>query len=185
MVKTAHVMVLLLGFALFVGLLWIWRTAAITAQTDCDVDCVNDKVIALNKRITILEKKVGVGKKTGSYKESFIAISSGTVEGASDWTKVGGSDFWLDLSLYGEVSEVTMQGWIDNGSGQVRLYDSTNNRVVDYSQVSVKNDSGNSTSFYTKAISIWRGQNQYYLQVRGNGSNKVALSGVKLRILSR
>ena len=185
MVKTAHVVVLLLAFGLFVGFLWTWRTMVITAQTDCDVDCVNDKVIALNKRIANLEKRVGVNKKTGNYKESFIVVSSGTVEGASDWTKVSGSDFWLDLGLYGDVGEVTMQGWIDNGSGQVRLYDSTNNRVVDYSQVSVKNDAGNSTSFYTKAISIWRGQNQYYLQTRGNGNTRVVLSGVKLKILSR
>lgn len=185
MVKTVHALLVFLGFFIYVGVLWNLRTVVVTAQTDCDVDCLNDKIVALTKRVVTLEKKTGTAKKTGTFKENFVAIGSATVDGANDWTKVSGSDFWLDLSLYGEVSEVTMQGWIDNGSGRVRLYDSTNSRVVDFSEISVKNDSSNSTSFYTKAVSIWRGQNQYYLQVRGNGNTRVELSGVKLKVLSR
>lgn len=185
MVRTAHVLMLL--FLVFLSSLFLltFQNRWIMAQTACDVDCLNDKITALTKRVVALEKKTGMTKKTGTYKESFVSVSSGSVSDAWDWKKVDGTDFSLDLSLYGEVSEVTMQGWIDNGSGLVRLYDSTNNRAVDYSEISVKNTTGAAASFYTKPLVIWRGQNAYYLQARANSGSKVSLSGVKLRILSR
>jgi len=132
-----------------------------------------------------LEKKTGVTKKTGTYKENFVSISSGSVSDAWDWKKIDGTDISLDLSLYGDVSEVTMQGWIDNGSGLIRLYDSTNGRVVDFSEASVKNTTGTAASFYTKPLAIWRGHNAYYLQARANSGSKVSVSGIKLKILSR
>lgn len=185
MARTAHVLMLLFLIFLSVLFLLTFQNKWILAQSSCDVDCLNDKITALTKRVVALEKKTGVTKKTGAYKENFVSVSAGSVTGAWDWKKVEGTDFWLDLSLYGEVSEVILQGWIDGGSGLVRLYDSTNNRVVDYSEVNVKNSSGEASSFYTKPLAIWRGQNLYYLQTRGNASDRVSLSGVKLKILSR
>jgi hypothetical protein len=185
MARTAHVLMLLFLVFLSIMLLLTFQNRWILAQTACDVDCLNDKITALTKRVVALEKKTGVTKKTGAYKEGFVSISSGSVSDAWDWKKVDGTDFWFDQSLYGEVSEVTMQGWIDNGSGQVRLYDSTNSRVVDYSEVNIKNTKGEAASFYTKPLAIWRGQNAYYLQARGNTDGRVSLSGVKLKILSR
>jgi hypothetical protein len=177
----------MLLFLVFLSVMFLltFQNRSILAQSACDVDCLNDKITALSKRVVALEKKTGVTKKTGAYKESFVAVSSGSVSDAWDWKKVEGTDFSFDLSLYGEVSEVTMQGWIDNGSGQVRLYDSTNSRAVDYSEASVKNTKGDAASFYTKPLAIWRGQNAYYLQGRVNSGSLVSLSGVKLRILSR
>lgn len=185
MTRTAHVLMLLFLIFLSVMFLLTFQNKWIMAQTACDIDCLNDKITALTKRIVALEKKTGVTKKTGAYKENFVTINSGSTTDAWDWKKVEGSDFWLDQSLYGEVSEVTMQGWIDNGSGQVRLYDSTNNRAVDYSEMKITSSTGVAASFYTKPLAIWRGQNAYYLQVRANSGSKVSLSGVKLKILSR
>lgn len=185
MTRTAHVLMLLFLVFLSVMFLLTFQNRWILAQTECDVDCLNDKITALTKRVVALEKKTGVAKKTGSYKESFVSISAGSVSNAWDWKKVDGTDFWFDQSLYGEVGEVTMQGWIDGGSGQVRLYDSTNSRVVDYSEVNIKSSTGEAASFYTKPLAIWRGQNAYYLQAKANSGSKVSLSGVKLKILSR
>lgn len=163
----------------------------VSAQTDCDLDCLGDKMAALTRRVTALEKSVGVGgvspKKavaptTKKAKESFLAIAGGIAVGG-DWTKLPGTDFWFDQSLYGEVMTVTLEGWVDNGSGQVRLYDATNNRGVDGSEVAV-NASGKA-SFYSQPLAIWRGQNQYYIQIKNVNLVAVAVSSPRLRIISK
>ncbi|HCX25256.1 TPA: hypothetical protein DHT69_00210, partial [Candidatus Collierbacteria bacterium] len=100
----------------------------------------------------------------------------------SDWTKISGTDFSFDAALYGGSVEVSWQGWIENGKGSVRLYDSTNHRAVDSSELSV--DSGVRSSFYSKPISIWRGQNQYYLEGK-NPWGEMTVSGPRLRIVTR
>ncbi|MEK7064370.1 MAG: hypothetical protein AAB973_02050 [Patescibacteria group bacterium] len=155
----------------------------VSAQTDCDLDCLGDKVAALTRRVAALEKSTGktttVAKKA---KESFLQISGGGGVGG-DWTKVEGTNFWFDQGLYGEVTSVTWQGWVDNGSGQVRLYDATNNRGVDGSEVSV-NASGKA-SFYSQPLAIWRGQNQYYIQIKNVNLVTVTVSSPRLRIVSK
>ena len=84
--------------------------AKVSAQTDCDLDCLGDKVAALTRRVAALEKSTGktttVAKKA---KESFLQISGGSAVGG-DWTKVPGTEFWFDQSLYGEVTVVTWGG---------------------------------------------------------------------------
>ena len=167
-------------FSVFIfGLSW----QNVSAQTDCDLDCLGDKVAALTRRVAALEKSTGktttVAKKA---KESFLQISGGGGVGG-DWTKVEGTNFWFDQGLYGEVTSVTWQGWVDNGSGQVRLYDATNNRGVDGSEVSV-NASGKA-SFYSQPLAIWRGQNQYYIQIKNVNLVTVTVSSPRLRIVSR
>lgn len=163
----------------------------VSAQTDCDLDCLGDKVTALTRRVAALEKSVGIGgvspKKaaaptTKKAKEAFLAIAGGSAVGG-DWTKLSGTDFWFDQSLYGEVTSVTWQGWVDNGSGQVRLYDATNNRGVDGSEA-VVNASGKA-SFYSQPLAIWRGQNQYYIQIKNVNLTAVTISSPRLRILSK
>lgn len=171
----------------------------VSAQTDCDLDCLGDKVAALTRRVAALEKSIGIGgvsskkaaapatKKaptlqSGQAKESFLQIAGGSAVGG-DWTKLPGTDFWFDQSLYGEVTSVTWQGWVDNGSGQVRLYDATNNRGVDGSEAAV-NASGKA-SFYSQPLAIWRGQNQYYVQIKNVNLVTVVVSSPRLRIVSK
>ncbi|MFZ2202459.1 MAG: hypothetical protein WAV56_03615 [Microgenomates group bacterium] len=162
----------------------------VSAQTDCDLDCLADKVAALTRRVAALEKSTGIGgvtKKTATAvkkktKESFLQISGGSAVGG-DWTKVEGTNFWFDQSLYGEVTAVTLEGWVDNGSGQVRLYDATNNRGVDGSEVAVS--ASGKASFYSQPLAIWRGQNQYYIQIKNVNLVTVVVSSPRLRIVSK
>jgi len=163
------------------------NTGAIRAQTLCDLDCLSNKIDALNKRVTALElaaipRRATAAPTKAAARTTYVAISGGNVATASDWTKVDGSDFWLDLSLYGNVSQVTWEGWIDSGNGQARLYDATNNRVVDGSQITIT--SNTRASFYSKPLSIWRGQNKYYVELKSLVAGQASISTPRLRIVT-
>lgn len=182
--RTAHVGALCLCVFLSMIFLGIWETGKIRAQTSCDVDCLNTKLEALTKRVVALESKTATSKvsATGKTKETFVNISGGSMV-ADDWTKLSGSEFWFDQSLYGNVTEVTWQGWIDNGVGMARLYDATNNRAVDGSEVTVTGEGR--SSFYSRALSIWRGQNMYYIQLKSQVAGVVVISSPRLRVVTK
>lgn len=187
--RTAHIAALCFLVAISMVFLGVWQTGLTRAQNACDLDCLSNKIEALNKRVFALEQKSGLVKstlvgsaKTTKLKETFVNLSGGNMV-ASDWTKLVGTEFWLDTGLYGSVVTVSWQGWIDNGQGQARLYDATNNRAVDGSEVNVAGDGR--TSFYSSAMAIWRGQNQYYIQVKSLQSGVVVISSPRLRILSK
>ncbi|MBI3954736.1 hypothetical protein HY333_01695 [Candidatus Collierbacteria bacterium] len=155
------------------------------AQTACDVDCLSAKIEALTKRVSVLEKQVNA-KKTiltnAKQKEYFVSLSGGE-SNSGDWTSLSSSEFWFDLNLYAGVTQVTWEGWMENGYGLARLYDSTNFRAVDGSEVKLV--SGVKTSFYSKPLSIWRGQNRYFIQVRSLNGTEVKISSARLKILSQ
>lgn len=184
--KTAHVAVLCLLVSVSTVFMGIWNTGAIRAQSECDLECLSKKIDALNKRVTALELSLikpttkATPAKAAVARETYVAISGGSVQ-AGDWEKLSGSEFWLDLTLYGNVVEVTWQGWIENGTGLARLYDATNNRAVDGSEISVS--SLTRASFYSEPLSIWRGQNQYYVQLKSLTSQKVIISTPRLKIV--
>jgi len=158
------------------------------AQITCDIDCLSGKIAVLTRRVTALERSLGVGggpkftTKAGTTKENFKDIGGGTASGI-DWTRVSGTDFSFDQTLYGNIDNVTWQGWMENGTGSVRLFDSTNGRGVDGSETTLSSSSR--ASFYSSALTIWRGQNQYYVQVKSATGGSVTVSGVRLRIISK
>jgi hypothetical protein len=144
---------------------------------------LEQRLSSLESRVLILERNTGLIKprSTGQLKEQFLQLTGGSIV-SSEWLKIPGSEFELDASLYGGSVEVSWQGWMDNGKGSVRIYDDTNHRVVDNSELSV--DSGVMSSFYSKPISIWRGLNHYYLEGK-NPWGEMTVSSPRLRILSR
>lgn len=177
----------IVGIALFTSVVIFGLTKEkVSAQTDCDLDCLADKVVALTKRVAALEKASGTGTNskttTTKAKESFLQLTGGSAAG-TDWTKIEGSGVYFDQSLYGNVSAVTWQGWMDNGYGRARLYDETNGRGVDGSEVDVK--SSVRASFYSAPMAIWRGQNKYYIQVKSDTGGSVTISSPRIRIVTR
>ena len=182
--RTVHVAVLCLLVIGSMILLGTRKVELTLAQTVCDIDCLSEKVNGLTKRVAALEKKLAPAKTSGLDKarETFVTINGGS-QNVAEWTKLPGSEFWFDQSLYGNVTAVTWQGWIEEGFGQARLYDSSNNRAVDGSEVSV---SGNvRASFYSKPLSIWRGQNLYYIQLKNPNIGAVTISTPRLRVVAK
>lgn len=144
---------------------------------------IEERVIALESRVLTLERNTGLvkPKTTGKLKEQFVVLTGGSVN-SNEWTKMAGTDFTFDASLYGSSVEVSWQGWIERGYGSVRLYDATNHRAVDNSEISV--DSGVRSSFYSKPVSIWRGQNTYYIEGK-NPLGEMTLASPRLKIVTR
>jgi hypothetical protein len=140
---------------------------------------LEERVKSLENRVYVLEKNAGlIGTTAKKATESYVSIPGGNIS-SFDWSKIDGTDFSLDAALYGKTVEISWQGWLD-GAGAVRLYDSTNHRAVDFSEFASSNSG--KKSFYTKVMSIWRGQNQYY--VEGKTINGVVtLSAPRLKIV--
>ncbi len=142
---------------------------------------IEERVKSLENRVYVLEKNAGlISTATKKTSESFVSLAGGDIANF-DWTKIEGTDFSFDTSLYGKTVEVSWQGWLE-GAGSVRVYDSTNHRAVDFSEYS--SSSSVKKSFYTKVMSIWRGQNQYYIEGKTVGG-LVSLSAPRLKIVSK
>lgn len=152
--------------------------SVLSATTDKTVE---QRLASLENRVYVLEKNAGLIKTSslGKTKEYFVSLTGGSVE-SYDWVALSGSEFVLDTGLYGANVEVSWQGWMDGGSGMARVYDLTNKRVVDFSEVTLKNPS--KSSFYSKPMMIWRGQNQYRIEVKSL-SGPVTISSARLKIL--
>lgn len=142
------------------------------------------RLSSLERRVSNLEKYTGIVKTTasGPARESYVSLMGGTVMADNNWTKIPGTDFVFDQSLFGNVISVSWQGWINSGYGSVRIYDNTNHRVVDNSEVTVA--SGEKASFYSKPLSIWRGQNQYWIEAKGV-AGEVDLSQPSLKLVTK
>lgn len=148
---------------------------------------VEERVAALERRVAVLEKRSGTTAKKGTTEQiSFFRLTDGSATGI-DWTPVTGSEFWLSQELYGNVKQISWEGWLSvtdgNGVAMARLYDITNNRAVDFSEVRV--GGGTKASFYSQALAIWRGQNQYRIEVKSSTGYAVAISEARLRIVTQ
>ncbi len=151
--------------------------AATTTKT------LEERVASLESRVLTLERNAGLvkPKSTGKIKEQFVQLAGGSINTVS-WEKIQGTEFSFDAALYGTYVEVSWEGWIDNGNGSVRIYDDTNHRAVDNSEISV--DSGVKSSFYSKPMSIWRGLNQYHIEGK-NPLGMLTISSPRLKIVTR
>ncbi len=171
----------------------------------CDTDCINEIVEAKIKALpspTVQVTEKEVNKKDLSVPTSttnsrqptptpvsrveYVGLSEGSASMTADWINLT-SGKWLDTSLYGQLVSANWQGWVEipGGSGTVwiRLYDATNARAVDGSEVSVTDTVR--TSFYSGNISLWRGQNQYFIQVKSTGGGMVTVDGAKIKLVVR
>ena len=179
---------LVVGLILVVSVVVGWREWTLSLEAKPDVlaavttKTLEDRVASLESRVSVLEKRAGIGVSvTKKATTSYVALTGGDISG-SDWSAIPGTNFTFDSALYGNIIEVSWQGWLEGGPAAVRLYDATNNRAVDFSDFITTNDG--KVSFYTKALSIWRGQNLYYIQGKTYGGT-ASLTLPQLRIIVR
>lgn len=174
------IIVLVLGFS-FWQVSRIGKVGSPAVLSSTSTKTVEERLASLESRVYTLEKNAGLVASTSiKASESFVALTGGSIS-SFEWTKISGTDFTFDASLYGKTVEVSWQGWI-SGAASVRLYDSTNHRAVDFSEFTSATDG--SKSFYTKTMAIWRGQNQYYIEGKISGG-MVTLSSPRLKVLAK
>jgi hypothetical protein len=169
---------------------------------ECDKECVSriidEKIAELVSEYDLATKKevktalkttnTPVAKSTPKpTSEKFVRVSGGEGQGEG-WMRLGETVFWLDTALYGELVEASWQGWLTSSGGSldgwVRLFDASNGRAVDGSETRVTGLS--KTSFYSSNIALWRGQNQYYIEVKDlGGGDKLTISEPRVRLMVR
>lgn len=166
----------------------------------CDTDCINRLIDAKISVLptstqTVIEKETVVVEATPTPRPQpttaaakttrieYVSLPSGEASGL-DWTSFSASK-WIDTALYGELVSATWEGWIEipggSGIGYARLYDATNERAVDGSEVKLQNTL--KSSFYSGNLSIWRGQNQYFIQTKSSGGGTVKVYSARIKLV--
>jgi hypothetical protein len=115
----------------------------------------------------------------------YIPLASSGSAASVDWTKVSGSEFYFDLTSYAGVKEVRFEAQLKalHGSAKVygRLYDSTNHRGVDYSDLQTQ--SADFVRLESSPLSIWRGNNKYEVQLRSVNGMEAQIKDARLKII--
>lgn len=109
-------------------------------------------------------------------------INEGSVSSA-EWTDVLPSEFYFNWSDYPGAKEIRFEAFLSSANddpGYARIYDATNKRGVDFSDLLF------GKSAYTRVESgkmvIWGGNNKYTVQLRSANATKVQIKDAKLKI---
>ncbi len=136
--------------------------------------------------VTPIKTVVKAPTPTPISRTEYVSLPAGTMDSTLDWVSMASSK-WLDTSLYGELVSASWEGWLEmpggSGTAYVRLFDATNGRAVDGSERTMTNTVR--TSFYSGNVSIWRGQNQYFIQVKSSGGGTVKVDGARIKLVVR
>lgn len=158
------------------------------ASPSCELACqelIDEKI---KQELSVLPSLAGQSSVSpvASNKPSvgFIPlITQGGVSSAT-WTEVVPSDFYFNLADYPGVKEVRFEAYLFSSNNDLvyaRLYDVTNKRGVDFSDLSTSNSQY--TLVASSPITLWRGNNKYVLQLRSVNGTQVLIKEAKLKII--
>lgn len=127
----------------------------------------------------------GISGKSGEQaKIVYIPLVASASNTNTDWTDVNPSEFYFDLASYPGAKMIRFSGYLRSvhatGPVYVRLYDVTNKRGVDNSDFFTSSNSFE--RFESAALSIWRGNNLYRVQLRSPTATEAQVSEVKLKV---
>ena len=120
----------------------------------------------------------------GKPKIVYMPLVAGGSMGTVDWADIVPSEFYFNLSDYPNVKEVRFEAYLSSVNGDqvfARLYDATNNRGVDYSDLLTANTAF--TRIESSSMKIWAGNNKYTVQLRSVNGTSVLLKDAKLKII--
>jgi len=111
-----------------------------------------------------------------------ILSEGGTI--LTGWTNIVPSEFYFDLNNYPGAKSVKFEAYLMavHGSALVygRLYDNSNMRGVDNSEISTQSDGF--VLLQSSGVTIWRGNNKYTVQLRSANGTEVQLKEARLKI---
>lgn len=110
-------------------------------------------------------------------------VSSGSVFSIT-WTDITPSEFYFDLNDYPNAKEVRFEAFLQSSNNDLvsaRIYDQTNKRGVDFSELQTSTPTF--TRIQSSAIKIWRGNNKYTVQLKSVNGTGVQLREAKLIII--
>ncbi len=117
---------------------------------------------------------------------TYVTLAGSGSTTATDWTDVGGSDFYFNPADYpGLVSvyfEANMKLMTGSGRAYVRLYDSTHGVGVQGSEASTQ--MGTDTVVESGQVSFWAGKNLIRVQVKSLTTESAVYNSGRLRIVT-
>lgn len=117
-------------------------------------------------------------------KTAYVPLLSSGSSAKMEWESYVPSDFYFDLSDYPDAKSVQFIAYLKptDGSGKAfaRLYDTSNKRAVDYSDL--QSTSGTYELVVSSPLVIWRGNNLYRIQLKSLNGSVAAIQDAKLRI---
>lgn len=132
-----------------------------------------------NKKTTSLPTSAPVNSKN----QYLTVLTSGTSASIS-WTDIPSSDFYFDLVDYPGMKSIRWEASLRalNGSATVyaRLYDVTNSRGIDGSDI--ETNSASFTFIRSSELTIWNGNNLYRVQLRSVNGTQADLQTARLKI---
>lgn len=161
-------------------------------EAECSLDCqglIDQKIAAALSGLPspFSEKKsssVPTSSQNSAPKIAYVPICSEGSSVSLAWENIVSSEFHFDLNDYPGAREVRLVASLRavNSSAQVsaRLYDQTNYRGVDYSDLISKGS--DFKTIESSGITIWRGNNKYLVQLKSADGNEVQLKEAKLKI---
>ena len=134
---------------------------------------------------TVSPKSVALPTSTPAVKITYQSIGTSGTTTNTNWTDVPGTDFYFNLTDYpGLINvrwETSLQAFITSTDVFARLYDVTNKRGVDYSEL--KTQSTTYELLRSSDLVIWRGNNLYRIQIKGLNGNTVNILTPKLKLI--
>jgi len=122
---------------------------------------------------------------SSSLRVSYLPIASAGSTQNTEWTDIFGTDFYFDLADYPSSKavrfEVSLQSYLSSDPAYIRLYDVSNKRAVDGSELTTRSSSYE--YLQSGNLVIWRGNNLYRLQAKGSSGNVVNFSSPRLKII--
>lgn len=156
------------------------RVLSYSTSSTCPLVCQD----LIDKKINLALANLPQAKTTIAKTISYLPLGSGGTTTNQAWSAIPGSNFSFNLGDYPSQAKVYWQGNIKSIYGNsrcyTRLYDKSNFRSVDYSeQSSSQIVFENLTS---QPLSIWRGNNQYRLEIKSLNGIECQLESPKLII---
>jgi len=168
------------------------ETETVISQ-ECSEDCrqlIEQKVSEAIKNIPTQKpakvvNQLPASNPVASAKVTYLPLVAEGTTTETKWTDIAASDFYFNLADYPGAKEVrfiaSLQALHGSAKVEARLYDQTNKRGVDYSELETKNDAY--TLIESSGIVIWRGNNKYSVQLRSANGTQVLLKEARLKVI--
>lgn len=162
------------------------------AEVFCTDEClqvIEEKVNEAVAKITPGTQQVLVTQApaptTQTAKVLYLPLGGLSSETSTAWTDIGGTDFYFDKLDYPNLSEVrweaSLRSFLGGNKVYVRLYDVTNKRAVDSSELST--DSAGWILTRSSSLSIWAGSNLYRIQGKSSTGTPAYIDSPRLKII--
>jgi len=163
----------------------------ITPPEECSETCQSFIDQKIEEAISKLPTQPPTGKSAvqptqipSASRVAYITLGGSDLTSATDWADISGTDFYFDLTDYPTATgvrwEISLSAFLAGNKVYARLYDVTNNRAVDFSELFT--ESGTSTLQRSIDLAIWRGNNLYRVQGKSSTGTPAYLDSPRMRI---